>query len=189
VTVLVCRIPYMINKLLVSLFFVVVVVTGCSTDSEPAPFFPAKIDVIVAMGDLGRNTEFVDSQYPVYVGRWLLYLLSEQDLGSREAFHDFAGQGESHRRKFDLDIAVNMINSGTLPKWAVPYFHEPHDGIQAVFACAARYDNGQITSYWHSYGVKACTDTLPALWVTDVVNGEQVSWSDFLNADPLFGEN
>jgi hypothetical protein len=80
-----------------------------------------------------------------------------------------------------------MIKSGTLPEWANPYFYEPYDGLQAVFACAARYDNVQ-PSYWHRFGVKACTDTLPAQWVTAAVNGEQLSWSDFLEADPLFGD-
>jgi len=172
----------MIKKLLVLLFFVVVVISGCSTESEPAPFIPAKIDVLAIES---RHEGLVDSQYPTLVGRWFLSLLSQGELGSRKSFHEFGGQDDSFLHNYDLGIAVRMIESGTLPEWAEPYFLEPPDGYHAVFACAAHYDDGQNPVWWHGSGVRICTSHVPALWVEATVNGDQRSWSEFIVSNPL----
>jgi hypothetical protein len=172
----------MLKKPVALLFVIIVVIIGCGTESSPAPFVPAKIDILAIEP---RNKGLLDSQYPTLVAQWFLHLLSERELGSRESFHEFGMQNDSFLRTYDLDIAVNMIKSGTLPSWAEPYFVSPPDGSFAVFACAAHYDDGQNPHWWHAYGVEACTDDVPALWVTASKNGEQSSWAEFIVANPL----
>jgi hypothetical protein len=172
----------MFKKSLALLFVIVVVISGCRTESEPAPFIPAKFDVLAIES---RHEGLVDSQHPTLVGRWFLSLLSEGELGSRKSFHEFGMQDDSLLRNYDLSIAMNMIESGTLPEWAEPYFLEPPDDYHAMFACAAYYDDGQNPEAWHSTGERWCSVFLAKSWVTATLNEERLSWSEFLLRDPL----
>lgn len=175
--------PHRSRRLSVGVIALLIIVVSCSSDGtevKPAepPFIPGLFDTQAATA-VPLSGEILELIHAGYSGRWMLYLITRGESGSRDAYHEFVGKGDAFMRLYNLPRATQLIADGTLPSWAEPYFLAPPDNEHALVACAVDKETSGNPIYWRTFGFSVC-ERAAAAWSLSVAEGDHSSWAEYL---------
>jgi hypothetical protein len=166
----------------------VLLFAGCSADSsmpeselEPdiEPFVPSIFDARATV-NTSMSEDVAEIWHAHYTGRWLLRLLTRGEAGSRAEFQEFVGRGEQFVLGYKLNRATQMIETDTLPNWAVEYFVNPPDEEHALVGCTIDQYTGSNLFYWAQFGHEICEGMVTS-WLR---GGGNESWAEWLINTP-----
>ncbi len=163
-----------------------VIPTATSTP-EPPPtstpeavidaFIPTIYDAQAAFGTDLSEEKYKEIIHAHFTGRWLLHLLSRNEVGSRKEFQSFAAQGDDFLFGYKLNRAMQQrIDSGDLPDWVHNYFVDPPDEEHALVACTAYFYTKNNPTFWIRFGHSMCEKQMIS-WLRD---GGTESWTEWL---------
>ena len=150
-----------------------------TTEAVTDPFIPTIYDARAAVS-ISLTEDYAEIMHAHLTGRWLLHLLSRNEVGSREEFQLFVDQGDNFIFGYKLNRAMQRIDSGDLPDWAHDYFIDPPDEEHALVACTAYFFTQTNTSHWIKMGHGVCWRSM-SNWLRDGGTG---SWTEWLINEP-----
>jgi hypothetical protein len=158
-----------------------------TTEAVTDPFIPTIYDAkaafstsltlsTVAYSSKSEEEEIDEIIHSHFTGRWLLHLLSRNEVGSRKEFQSFVDQGDDFLFDYKLNRAMQRIDIGDLPDWAHDYFVEPTDEEHALVACTAYFFTVKNPGFWASMGHDMCEKQM----IRRLQDGGTESWTEWL---------